>query len=711
MSIDFNARTIYCKLTYDAETKKKNTYFGGSWGSMEKRDANAVAFKTGDGLVVVDVDTQDLTEIDKGIRRELEKLGKPTVTTARGYHWYFEHKNSPEFVNKASYSKLVDVRSDGGIIFSQYKGGSPHISYKRTGDVFSKMPKKLHRLLKDAMQSSTKKVKQRTQWEKIPKGEIHDGMLRYIMKDFYAGLAYDEVIANGVDYVQRFLGGTQREINLMMERVKWGFDKRLENKLDEQKVVPPSEQSSGSGDFEDDEVVSMLLSAEKGGAQELERVMKEIKKKLGVSLGTQREILKEARLSKSGGIAIHFKGDVVWDSHMEKFVEIREDSETYYKKQSFNQTVMSRSGFLENADVNELLPTVPAKHIIYIPTKDRGDMLDEFGEDAFNVHNSVVFKGKGKKIPKTIAKVLDNLFESDMEAREVFINWMATIVQTGMRTGVAWGFFGASGTGKTLIAEIMRDLVGGKNASMNVSDNDLQSAFSPYLLHKQFLHLNEVASDFHGRHGVAGHIKAFVSDAHIRINMKFMGEVEVDNYINVILNSNKSNPLELDVDDRRWNMIMTSNALVNTSWWKGNKSYAKVLKEIDELGAYLTNYKIDKGQACTPMKMSLAKQNVVEQTSSTTQMLGKHIRIGDAPALVDMLDIDESSLDFTEDEIIWSCDHGKWSNELLLRLYIWATRKEGSTVYECKKYFTMPYVSKEVLSFKRDNKTYRGVEV
>lgn len=709
--LNLDERTIYARMSWDETAKKKKVFFGGSWGSMSKADANAIAFKTGDGLVVVDVDTKDLSEIDKGIRKELKKLGSPTVETARGYHWYFEHKNSAEFVNKASYSELVDVRSDGGIIFSQYRGKNPNIMYKRVGQIYKKMPAKLHDVLKKAMKSSRKKVKKRTQWSKIEKGGIHDGCISYAINDFKSGLELHEVMANGIDYVNNYLGGTAREMKLMTDRIKWAYETKMEEKLAEAKPVPEHEPMAIGGEFEDDEVLGMLKKAEKGGAVELERVMKEIKKKLKISIGTQREMVKEARVSGDLTVDVFFKGEIVWDSALECFVEIGEKFENYYRKGSFNQTVMSLSGYLSNTDVSEMLPSVPAKRVLYIPTAERGDMIDTDGHVAYNVHQSVAFTGKGKKIPKTINKVLDNLFLNDPKAKDVFVNWMGAIVQHGIRTGVAWGFFGASGTGKGLIVDVFRRLLGDKNCSLNVSDNDLQSAFSPYLMHKQFVHLNEVASDFHGRHGVAGHIKAFISDPTIRINKKNVSEMSVDNFCNTIMNSNKPNPIELDRDDRRWNMIIANRALTANGWWKGNKTYQKAMSESDEFGAYLMNMEVDLESARTPMEMSVAKQSVIDQTTSTQQQIGDLIKKGDADGILEALDVTDDSLGFDEEAIRLACDRGEWPNHILTAIYQWMVGERAIKGMEVRKFFIVPYISSTTKLLKRDGKVNRCVIV
>lgn len=713
MSIDFKDRTLYLRLSLDEDGKKKG-YFGGHWGAMDKADANAVAFKTGDGLVVVDIDVKKMKKLDPEFVKALGD-SEVTVETARGFHYYFEDERSAEFTNKASYTKHVDVRSDGGIIYAQYKGKEKSISYKKVGKVNGKMPKALFKYLKKRMSISKKKVTNRIQWEKVPRGEIHDGCISYAMRDFKMGLDHGDVVANGLEYVRKYLGDKPKEVTMMLDRIKWGYEKHLENKTEKMESAPAVvEPEDIGGELSDTEVLAMLKTAQERGAMELERTMKILKKKLKLSLGTMKEMLKESPVEGSG-LSELFKGDIIWDSALGCFVEITEFNVKYYAKNGFTQTCISLSGWMGATDVNDKMHTIPHKHIEYDPTNKGGDMFDELGYPCINIHRPQNFgkvkKKYTKKVPKTIGKILDNLFATDPKAKEVFINWMAVVVQTGVLTGVAWGFFGASGSGKGFVADMMSELVGKHNASLNVGDVDLQSAFNAYAHHTQFVHLNEVAVDYHARHGVAGKLKPLISDPYLIINKKNMPTQTVRNFANVIMNSNKANPLEIDIDDRRWNLVVSDKPLIDLDWWVSGVSYNKGLSEVNAMGQYLMAYKIDMKMATTPMKMSKAKESVIAQTTAPLKMLGDLISKGDSEDLMDYLDLDATDLYFDKDELPYALKTGRWSNALLTKLYKWATGKDALRGGEVGKYFSLPHIKGESTTWSCDNKTVRGIIV
>lgn len=703
--MDFKERTIYAKLSIDNETGKKKTWMGKKWGDITKEEANTVAFKTGNGLVVLDIDVQDLGDISKDLAKELKKLEGPTVQTARGMHYYFEHKNSSEFTNKASYSKNVDVRSDGGIIFAQYKGGDKRISYKRVGPVYPKMPKGIRKILLRDMQTSAKKKSSREQWSKIESGEIHDGTLSYAMRDFHAGMPLQDVIERGMEYVENFLGNKPEEVGKMLARIKWGYSKKINEDID---IVEKEQHNGGivAEDLDEEGILQLLLDAKEVSAMELENVMKSIKKKTKLSIATLKQMLKDSPKSDNS-LGEYFEGDLFWDGDIGCYIEVIRDGEAtnLYKKSNFTQTVMSVSGWMVPSDVTELLHTIPHKHMVYRPDLPFGECMDKWGQPAYNMFKRQVFKGKGKKMPKTIKKLLRNLFGNQEEAMEEFVNWMAVVVQYNMRTGVAWGFFGASGSGKGLISDIMRELVGHRNASMNVGDNELQSTFNGYAMNKLFIQLNEVASDFHGRHGVAGKLKALIGDGVIRINQKGISEIEFNNCANIILNSNKPNPIEIDFDDRRWNMITTATSLSSCDWWDGDKSYKKAMKEADELGAWLMKYKASVKRATRPMEMSEAKASIIEQTTAPLQLVANAMKKRNEDKLMEMLGFEDSDahIDVTFKAIVEACADGKWSNGLIKSIYLIIKGKDQATSMDVSRFFIKPFLSKEASTTWRVN--------
>jgi len=459
---------------------------------------------------------------------------------------------------------------------------------------------------------------------------------------------------------------------------------------------------------DDIKIKARLQVARKVGVLELEKTMGAIKKEEGISKGAQQKMMAET--SSAEGMQKYFKGKLYWVPNLGAFAEVFKDRVIYHSRSGFSQTVMSKSKWMKPDDVSKLLHTIPATSIVYRPNAGH-KTLDADGNPAINTYRGRKFKSKGKKMPKTFGKTLDNLFSGQPEAKENFINWMASILQHGMRTGVAWGFYGAAGSGKGLVVDIFSRVLGLGNCSLNVSDTILQSSFNSYANATQLIHLNEITSDFHSRHGVAGRVKAMITDPFIQINQKNMPEFTVMNFANIIMNSNNVAPMELDMDDRRWNMIFSFQSLSKTDWWDKDKSYDQALGEVEELGAYLMKYKADRLMATQPMALSDAKEKVIKQTTPLTQQISVLINEQNALGLINFMDLDAEILgqdDLIED-ITEAAKTGKWSNALLLEIFQTLRGDRRATIHDARKALIIPYIKGSYSVFKNHTrKAVRG---
>lgn len=119
----------YCKITYDKKGKKL-VDFGKKWGAMKKDKANASFIETGNGLYVIDIDSKN---IPKKYKSFVKSLGVPTVETARGYHYYVDSKfpmtNHQNIFNEPKDGFKVDIRGEGGVVFTNYWGKDKKASY------------------------------------------------------------------------------------------------------------------------------------------------------------------------------------------------------------------------------------------------------------------------------------------------------------------------------------------------------------------------------------------------------------------------------------------------------------------------------------------------------------------------------------------------------------------------------------------------------
>lgn len=219
----YNTKKMYLKVTRDPDTNKKKVIFGKAWGALSKDNANSEGTLTGNGLMVVDIDTKDMSKIDSKLVR---LLGDPTVETANGYHYYFTG-DVKEIKQTQGLFDLVDIRNEGGFVFSEYWGNDPTISYKKVGKP-QYLKNKLKKYLIKASKNKTKQIKNKIgkmvevdgTWECAKDGEHHQTTLALMIRDFKNGATYNEVWTKSMLYIDKYLNGNHQ----------WE-DKRFENRI------------------------------------------------------------------------------------------------------------------------------------------------------------------------------------------------------------------------------------------------------------------------------------------------------------------------------------------------------------------------------------------------------------------------------------------------------------------------------------------------
>lgn len=117
-------RIIPCRIDIKSDGKK-GLKFPMDWTNFnipvdqlntDRLEINAQAVRTGNGIVMVDIDTKDLSALDRDIsdwvKERLAMIDTFTVETTKGYHFYF--KCDENMANQVRVSNHVDIRADGG---------------------------------------------------------------------------------------------------------------------------------------------------------------------------------------------------------------------------------------------------------------------------------------------------------------------------------------------------------------------------------------------------------------------------------------------------------------------------------------------------------------------------------------------------------------------------------------------------------------------
>jgi len=150
--------------------------------------------------------------------------------------------------------------------------------------------------------------------------------------------------------------------------------------------------------------------------------------------------------------------------------------------------------------------------------------------------------------PGPFLELVSLIFDHDSVAIHFFLNAAASLIQTPTKK---WAFMvliiGAQGVGKSILCEILAELVGRRNTAFPTTEA-IKGNFTGWLLNAQLVVVHEL--DRMNR-DVGTRLKHWITSQDLLINSKNVPEFYVRNYANVIACSNHDDIAHLDEDDRR----------------------------------------------------------------------------------------------------------------------------------------------------------------
>ncbi len=275
------------------------------------------------------------------------------------------------------------------------------------------------------------------------------------------------------------------------------------------------------------------------------------------------------------------------------------------------------------------LDIVPAKTLIILDhfAKQHGMILGDFVPEwtlTFDPHSTVTVDTTNKIIntfqlseymkvepkevktcPPTILRFIHHALGSDNDITEHFLNWLACVVQFRDRTLTSWVLHGNQGTGKgVLVNNIIRPLFGRKQTA-SIRMRDLGQQYNGYMRQSFIVYVDEMqASAMMDEEGVMADLRNFVTEPEVTIRDMYSAPVEVRNYTNWIVSSNKPDPLSIPKNDRRTNVakyqpVKFYPTQKDLEQWP--KHEALIKKELQAFYDYLFHFAVDRTAAATPI--------------------------------------------------------------------------------------------------------------
>lgn len=245
--------------------------------------------------------------------------------------------------------------------------------------------------------------------------------------------------------------------------------------------------------------------------------------------------------------------------------------------------------------------------------------------------------------------LLDNVFP---KYKDYFVNWLAYSLQNRDKPRTAIVSYGVQGTGKGVIFEYIIKKAYGEAYTTLLDNNALESRFNGELEGNLFVLANEITL---AKKTTANEkLKMLVTDENIRAEEKNLKARIVKNYNTVWITSNHTNPIQIQVSDRRFTVIKTSNTKLNEAVKKTfgidmNDFLYELEKETDSFLRDLMALEVDVKLATTPLN-TREKENIREVTNHPQELLKDKIIRGEIDRIVEDLEefLEDNSKEATE---------------------------------------------------------------
>jgi len=251
-----------------------------------------------------------------------------------------------------------------------------------------------------------------------------------------------------------------------------------------------------------------------------------------------------------------------------------------------NYTVGYVKTFTEKAQIVKTLRTMTGRGLTeqqYDTTKQiiRTEMQPNYefghlkGTDQFNLfrqtrelailNNPKGYEGMYKR-PEATLSYLETLVPDDF-VRTYLLRFIRTKLTTFKYSPVVLYFIGKSGSGKDTFVSLLMRIVGGDYITRPTTKIFLEQ-YNDWMMDKFFIQLDEYGNKLSrqsDKDEVLGKIKSYTGSPEVQIRAMRTGAFNYTHSVTFIMTAN-SNPLAVEVEDRRFLFITTPNILPRADW-------------------------------------------------------------------------------------------------------------------------------------------------
>ena len=238
----------------------------------------------------------------------------------------------------------------------------------------------------------------------------------------------------------------------------------------------------------------------------------------------------------------------------------------YYKKYSF----------VSEADEKEVKTTNPFD--LWFGHIDRKDIdkivFNPKGEseiDEFNIWKGFKIQPKNEGDPEKIKPFLDHIkhiwADDNEDTYNYILNWFSRLIQQPWKkNNICLVLHSIEGVGKSFILDMIGKIIGNDYYISTSNLKNILGEFNGDAEGKILVNLNETGMWYDKK--VVGSFKEFITDSTISINKKGVQQYTIENYCNTIMTTNEDHIVNIDGNDRRFNILECKNVKYGKEYYK-----------------------------------------------------------------------------------------------------------------------------------------------
>jgi hypothetical protein len=300
---------------------------------------------------------------------------------------------------------------------------------------------------------------------------------------------------------------------------------------------------------------------------------------------------------------------------------------------------------------------IPACEIVFAPNDPRGVDLDNHFINSYTTPPLLLKEAQIDEIYKecpyelsskalstlcpTIHKVLYSFTGSSIEDYHHFVNWLASIVQEKKKTGTAWLFHGAQGTGKGVFYHnVMKPILTDEYTKMATQET-LDDSFTGWMKTKMLVACDEVSYS-NSRRDVAKlqKLKNLITEKEGSLRGMHSLAESTNSFTNWMFFTNNRDSMPIDDNDRRFNICQRQETPFEhryIEYARGGNLPIDLEKEAPFFATFLNHFELDKAAARRPLQ-SQSKSDMVDSTRTPISSIARIVTHGDIAPLLSIME-------------------------------------------------------------------------